>query len=147
MCNEDRNRAPQRGGGRSKYELTGMKQVKSVEMYVHGLHLKEGQSPKDLAINVRRYCEDKGVRVMASRVVRNWHDDQLVGCKISVPERNMDTVIADRFWPHFITCRKWEVRKRTNRDDRYEQDGDNYQNERDNRYPNDRDYRTRDDDY
>ena len=144
--NEERNGAPQRGGIRPKYELSGMKQVKSVEMYVHGLHLKEGQSPKDLAINVRHYCEDKGVRVMASRVVRNWHDDQLVGCKISVPERNMDTVIADRFWPHFITCRKWEVRKRNNHDDRHEQDYELSSRQPDDRYtvsryPNDRDYR------
>ena len=131
-----------RGGSRPKYELIGMKQVRSVEMYVHGLHLKENQSFKDLATNVRRYCEDKGVRVMTSRIIRNWHDDQLVGCKISVPERNMDTVIADRFWPHFVTCRKWEVRKRNNQDDRDEQNFED-QDDREYRYTRDRDYRGR----
>ena len=91
-----------------KSALTGIRVDKGAEFYVQGLERKNGESLKEISEKVRDYCQDRGVRVMMSHVITNRYNPRLVGCRISVPERCIDVVIADRFWPNYITCRKWQ---------------------------------------
>ena len=50
----------------------------------------------------------EGVRVMNAFVIGNKVTDDMVGCQLTVPMRHFDTVIADRFWPAEVICKRWE---------------------------------------
>lgn len=87
--------------------LTGQKIVKSAELYVQNIAKYEKDSLKDIADRVRRYCRNKGVRVVNARVISNKYCDDVVGCKISVPINQVDTVLGNHIWPDDVTCRRW----------------------------------------
>ena len=79
-------------------------------MYVQNLRRKRGQSLKEIADNVKKYCFKQDVRVMNAFVIRNKFVEDTVGCQLTVPLRQYDKVITDSFWPCEVTCKKWEHR-------------------------------------
>ena len=88
--------------------ITGIKRETGVKVYVQNLHRKPGQHLREISDNVRKYCSSKGVRSMNAFAIRNKVTDDMVGCQLTVPMRYYDTVIADRFWPAEVVCKKWE---------------------------------------
>ena len=88
--------------------ITGIRRETGVKVYVQNIHRKRGQSYKDIASNVKKYCSAEGVRVMNAFVIGNRVTDDTVGCQLTVPMRYFDTVIADRFWPSEVVCKRWE---------------------------------------
>ena len=59
---------------------------------------------------VKQYGCHKDVRIMSARVVHNRFDDDIVGCKITVPEADVESVTSRAFWPAEVECRLWTVR-------------------------------------
>ena len=88
--------------------ITGIKRETGVKVYVQNIHRKRGQSYKEIAYNVKKYCMSEGVRVMNAYVIGNKVTDDMVGCQLTIPMRHFDTVIADRFWPSEVICKRWE---------------------------------------
>ena len=87
--------------------LRGRKQVKTAELYVQNVHRNDGDSLKDIADRLKRYCHNKEVRVVYARVYQNRYYDDLVGVKIAVPASQADQVLGNRIWPDDVTCRWW----------------------------------------
>ena len=88
--------------------ITGIKRETGVKVYVQNLHRKPGQPLREISDNVRKYCSSKGVRSMNAFTIRNKVTDDMVGCQLTIPMRYYDKVIADRFWPAEVVCKKWE---------------------------------------
>ena len=88
--------------------ISGIKRETGVRVYVQNLHRKPGQPLREISDNVKKYCTSKGVRPMNAFTIRNRVTDDMVGCQLTIPMRFYDTVIADRFWPSEIECKKWE---------------------------------------
>ena len=102
---------PQAGADAGKkvdFKLTGIKKESSVDVYVSNVKRRRGQNLQDIAEMVRSYCQKNGVRVMYARTIRNRYCEDSVGYKLTVPMRQYDDVIADRFWPDEVSCRKLE---------------------------------------
>ena len=92
---------------RPNTSLTGIKMVKSVDMYVQNLERKPDDELKDIADRVKNHCRLNGVRVMNARIITNRFCEDVVGCRISVPLDQKDTVLGTRIWPDNISCRTW----------------------------------------
>ncbi len=60
-----------------------------------------------MKMKVRMHADLKGIRVIKTRVIRNKHCDDLVGCQITVPLIHIDRVLDDDNWQPYATCRKW----------------------------------------
>ena len=93
--------------------ISGIKRETGIKVYVQNIHRKHGQSLREIANNVRKYCASKNVRSMNAFVIRNKVVDDIVGCQLTIPMRFYDTVIADRFWPSEVVCKKWEDKTTT----------------------------------
>ena len=87
--------------------LRGIRPEQSVELYVQNIARGDDESDKSIADKVRKYCKDKGVRVMAARVISNRFCDDMVGCRITVPARQVDDALGSRMWPEDVVCRRW----------------------------------------
>ena len=93
--------------------ISGIKRETGVKVYVQNIHRKQGQPLREIANNVRKYCTSKNVRSMNAFAIRNKVVDDIVGCQLTIPMRFYDTVIADRFWPSEVVCKKWEDKTTT----------------------------------
>ena len=87
--------------------LTGLKSEQSVDMYVENIERRPGDQLKDIADRVRRYCREKGIRIMQARVITNRRCNDVVGCRITIPSRQSDDVLWNRMWPDDVICRRW----------------------------------------
>ena len=88
--------------------ISGIKRETGVKVYVQNLHRKPDQPLREISDNVKKYCTSNGVRPMNAFTIRNRVADDMVGCQLTIPMRYYDTVIADRFWPSDVVCKKWE---------------------------------------
>ena len=87
--------------------LTGLRMEDAVDMYVENIERRLGDQIKDIADRVRRYCREKGIRIMHARIVTNRRCDDIVGCHITVPMRQIDDVIGNQIWPSNVNCGRW----------------------------------------
>ena len=87
--------------------LSGVKQERGVELYVQNIQRHAGDIFKDIADRVRSYCKAKGLRVMSARIIKIRASEDMVGCRITVPERQVDDALGD-MWPADVKCRRWE---------------------------------------
>ena len=88
--------------------LTGLKTEQSADMYVENIERRPHDQLKDIAERVRRYCREKGIRVMQARVITNRRCVDVVGCRITIPVRQIDDVLGNRMWPDEVICRRWK---------------------------------------
>ena len=70
-------------------------------------------------------CKSKGVRVMSARIIQNRFCEDSVGCKISVPVRQVDDVLGIHMWPDEVTCRRWNKTNSTRANNRSDGNDDN----------------------
>ena len=86
---------------------------RTVELYLTNISKHPSDSLKDIAEMVRECARSGGVYVIASRVIQNRFRDDIVGCKITVPEQQQDDVLGSgsRIWPEGMTCRRWSGEK------------------------------------
>lgn len=110
-----RKRAPQRKqpprGANPNSLLAGAKYEVAEWMYVTNISMSLDDTEEDICRRIKQYAGNEGIRVMSARVIKNRYCDDVVGCKISVPQRQSDSLLYDDFWPSNIGCRKWSGRK------------------------------------
>ena len=87
--------------------LSGLKTEESTEMHVENIVRRPGDQLEDIAEKVRRYCRSKGIRIMQARVITNRRCDDVIGCRITIPVRQIDNVLGNRMWPDDVICRRW----------------------------------------
>ena len=90
--------------------LAGQRPVKSKMLYVRNIYRVQGQTDEDIMLQVKQHAKKKGVRVMATRLIKNRFAEDIVGCRVTVPLSNVDELLDVRFWPEPIECREWAMR-------------------------------------
>ena len=92
--------------------LTGAKPVQTVPMYLENISRGQTDVDSDIARRVRAFARGKGLRVIAAHVVRNRRSDDVVGCRLTIPETMATVVTSAGYWPDGIRCRPWEKKTR-----------------------------------
>ena len=99
----------------NKSESSGLRGIKSepfAELYLTNIARNENKSFSDIAEDIKKYGRSKGFRIMSAWVVQNRVTDDMVGCKLRVPTRQVDDLLGNRAWPDGIMCKRWEKRER-----------------------------------
>ena len=80
--------------------LSGQRPVKCKVLYVRKIHCSEEQTDDNIIQQVKLYTKEKGVHVVAARVVKNrFADDIEKGCRVTVPQDDAVKLLDVRFWP------------------------------------------------
>lgn len=98
---------PLKGG----YRLAGVKPEKTATMYLENISCDPEDSDSDVSNKVRAYARSKKLKVIAAYTVRNWRADDVVGCRIIIPESVVSDVTLPAYWPEGIRCRPWLNKK------------------------------------
>ena len=104
----------------NKSDTSGLRGIKSepfAELYLTNIARNENKSFSDIAEDIRKYGRSKGFRIMSAWVVSNRVTDDMVGCKLRVPTRQVDDMLGNRAWPDGIMCKRWERRERAEKSD------------------------------
>ena len=104
--------------------LRGIRREQAVELYVQNIARYNDESDQCVADKLRNYCKNKGIRIMAVRVISNRYCEDMVGCKISVPVRQVDDALGTRIWPDDVVCRRWRKPRQNAPADRGDNGGD-----------------------
>ena len=104
------------GRGRRRVLTSAASRQKSrtVELYLPNIAKHPDDSLGDVAAMVRECARKGGLYVITSRIVQNRFNENIVGCKITVPERQMDDALGNRVWPEGMKARKWSSEKPVN---------------------------------
>jgi hypothetical protein len=65
--------------------------------------------------DLRKYVNEGNVKVLDMFVIHNKYRSDKCGCKITIPTKDIDVLLNDKFWPEGISCRMWEDRRRDRR--------------------------------
>ena len=103
-----------RTGSRILTSAAGFRKPRTAELYLPNIAKHDGDSLKDIAEMVRERARKGGLYVITSRVVQNRYNRNIVGCRITVPERQMDDALGNRVWPRGMKARKWNPEKPVN---------------------------------
>ena len=78
-------------------------------LYLQNINRPEGVSFKDIADGIKDFAMKKGYLVTFARVFPNKFRDDIVSCRITVPENQSEEMIGSgqRIWPRDVTCRRW----------------------------------------
>ena len=80
--------------------LSGQRPVKCKVLYVKKIHRSEEQTDDNIIQQVKLYTKEKGVHVVAARVVKNRFADNIEkGCRVTVPRDDAVKLLDVRFWP------------------------------------------------
>lgn len=89
--------------------LRGLQMEPSVDLYVQNIERREGEALKAIADKVRKHLRSKDIRIMSARTIINRYCEDIVGCKITIPARQVDDVLGNRIWPDNVICRRWNA--------------------------------------
>ena len=79
--------------------LAGQRPVKTKMLYVRNIYRVQDQIDEDIMLQVKQHAKKKGVRVMATRLIKNHFAEDIVGCRVTLPLSNVDEMLDIRFWP------------------------------------------------
>ena len=95
-----------------KTPLKGVSQSPHRDIYIQGIST-EGFSSKDEAITmVKDYCKFAHIFPTQAVVIPVRDDDSQTGCKITVKEKDAESLMVEDFWPDGIFARPWKPRPR-----------------------------------
>jgi len=60
-----------------------------------------------------RYLQSRDVKIVNAKVVKNWWNQYIVGCKIGVYIEDVERVKSELFWPDGVVCREWAKKSGT----------------------------------
>ena len=111
-----KNQRSQRNSrAKSHSSVVGRSPVKSSCLYVKNISQEEGVSDEDIIEQVKSHAAYYGVKIMSARVVKNRFADNIVGCRITVPDEDAHLCLRNYIWPKPIECREWERGRGLNR--------------------------------
>lgn len=114
--------------------LRGCVLEKGVQLYLEHIQMCVGDTDDDLIHMAKEHGQANGIRVMNAYVIHNRVCTDMVGCKITVPESQVERAMLPDFWAKNITCRIWEQRRRQRTQERRVPDRDRHGDGRDGRY-------------
>ena len=78
-------------------------------LYVQNIVRHSGESLKEIAERLRGYGKERGLKILSARIYPNRYNEEIVGCRITVPATATDNLIgqSSRVWPPNVTCRRW----------------------------------------
>ena len=92
--------------------LKGRPRAIGVEIYLNNIGCEDSETDDNIITAVRSYAKQKdNIRIMAARVIHNKVCQDIVGCKMTVPEAQVNKVLEPTFWPKHMECRRWEKNK------------------------------------
>ncbi|CAH1797102.1 unnamed protein product [Owenia fusiformis] len=138
--------------------LSGLKFERSRTLYVSNIRMDFDDTDTDIEDRVKRHVSSFNVNIVKINVIHNRFNKFRVGCKIDVPESNVDDAMDSENWPDPIEVRIWTRFKNRGqytdsrpRYDQHQRDGATRTEpgatvNRNNRYPRDN-YRQNSDDH
>ena len=90
--------------------LLGRKWVHSTQLYLKYID-RQGGTDDEVAQLVKEYVKDIGIQILSANVISNRYDPEMVGCKIRVPNEEVQHALEDDIWPDVVECRKWSKGK------------------------------------
>ena len=99
---------------KSKKNLTASQnhRGRTVEMYLPNITKHSDDTYGEIAERVRDHARTRGLFVITSKIIRNKFNENIVGCLITVPERQQDDALGNRIWPEGMKCRRWQDRSK-----------------------------------
>ena len=76
-------------------------------LYVRNIERGIEESDESVEAKTVRYLQGKDVKIVNAKVVKNWWNQYIVGCKIGVYIEDVERVKSDLFWPDGVVCREW----------------------------------------
>ena len=92
--------------------LRGVRFEKCTDLYLQNIACNEGDTWQVIVSCVRQYAKTKGIRVANAWVKRNKHCKDMVGCRIRVPDSQVNNALNPSVWPAEVTCRLWVSKPR-----------------------------------
>ena len=92
-------------------KLKGRTPGRTAQLYVQNIEIEPDWYEEDIIEEVKQHASNQGVHVTNASVVYNKYDEDLVGCRITVPDIDKSRVVGENFWPKPIKCRVWEKNK------------------------------------
>ena len=80
---------------------------------MRGLAKDDYNSASDMEDAMRLYCEDKGMKVVYIRAMKDKYKADVANCKIVINECDTARTLDNNFWPDNITVRDWYPKERT----------------------------------
>jgi hypothetical protein len=113
--NRNKKSTPQQSSniGREPY-LRGVKREASSFIYIQGIYVGVEDTESDVKAEVRKYATTKGLRVMAIHIITNKYCEDVVGCKLAIPESQVETALSSDFWPVDMNFRRWKHKSSRN---------------------------------
>ena len=97
--------------GNTGTTLRGTKPQKTVTLYVRNVTMKNNDTETDIMESVKGYGVANGLDILNVYLIYNRYSDNIVGCKINVPEDQVETALCESFWPTDISCRLWQKQR------------------------------------
>ncbi|CAH1798353.1 unnamed protein product [Owenia fusiformis] len=87
--------------------LSGLKFERSRTLYVSNIRMDFDDTDTDIEDRVKRHVSSFNVNIVKINVIHNRFNKFRVGCKIDVPESNVDDAMDSENWPDPIEVRIW----------------------------------------
>ena len=91
--------------------LRGSRPQKITQLYLRNVTMDNGDTDTDILNSVKTYGVENNVDIQSAYVVHNTFSDKIVGCKINVPECQVDIAMSECFWTTDIDCRRWQKQR------------------------------------
>jgi hypothetical protein len=124
-------------------DLKGVPVEKAKRIYLRNVYVNVDDREAEIKERVRKYAVARGLRIMGINIVTNRYIEDVVGCKMLVPEPQLSKALAPDFWPENTNCRLWYEKPngrhngfRNGSKDNYSQKGNFRSSRSDERYEN-----------
>ena len=103
--------------------LSGAQNLPQKVLYVQGIAFSRFDSYEDVEELMYVFGESRDFKFAFAKAIPVKNDNTKIGCKITVNEEDVETLLDDDFWPENITVRPWRVGPKGNKE--HEGDKDN----------------------
>ena len=79
-------------------------------IFVQGLSTSIYKDRDEMADAVFAYCKGRGIRAHSVLLFYMESDPEIANCKITVAEKDFESVLEPTFWPENVSVREWEQR-------------------------------------
>ena len=89
------------------HKLRGMKPEKGVALYLKNINIG-WETDEEIGNMVKDHAKRHAIRIMSYKVMRYRACNDVVGCRIFVPQSMEQLALDPKMWPSEIDCRRWE---------------------------------------
>ncbi len=93
-------------------QLFGKTANRKCALYVRNISRRDEDSQSDIIMLVKDYARRNDVTIDHASIVMNMYTPYTVGCRILVDPKAREKVLASKFWPAHVSCRKWSHKQK-----------------------------------